>query len=76
MGPDETLEAGAKGGALDLDAAERVGTIEHDHREVGSGSCLEAVEHRGLERVVPAADVLQVDDERVETAKLLGRGPQ
>ena len=73
---DETLEPGTQRRPFDVDSAKRVRPVEHEHRELVLRCGFEAVEHRRLKRVVPAADVLKVDDERVEAAKLFRGRPQ
>ena len=69
---DERLEAGFEHRALDLDAADRVRPVAHDHRHAMASRGVQAVRHRVDERVDARADVLEVDDERVEALEHLG----
>src|SRR5436305_546955 len=76
MWPDEALEPSLDRWPFDPRAAERIGTVEHEHIEAARGRSLEAIQHRRLKRVIAAADVLQVGDQRFDVLKLLGRRPQ
>lgn len=76
MGTDEALVAGRQGRPLHRDASDRVGAVEHDRADAERRGHLEAILHRGLERIVAAADVDEVDHEHVDAGKLRGRGTQ
>ena len=60
---------------FDLEAVDRIGTIEHDHRDLALGRLLHHVRHRRHVGVEARADVLQVDDERVEPVEHGGGRP-
>jgi hypothetical protein len=73
---DETLEAGPQGRSLHVDAAEGVRPVEHDHISLEFGRRFEAIEHRRLKCVITAADILEVDNDCVHAAKLIGSRAQ
>ena len=72
--PDEALEARPAARAL-RPRRRRAGSAGRARTTATplAARRLQAVEHRRLEGVVAAADVLQVDDQRVEAAELLRR---
>ena len=70
---DEAFPAGPQRQALDR-APGRIGPVEHPHALAMLGRGLEHVEQRGDEGVDAAAEVLEVDQDRVERAhRLAGR---
>ena len=66
---DERRERRIRQVALDADAAERVRAVADDDRHARAGARAQRERERPGERVVARADVLQVDDERVEAAE-------
>ena len=57
-------------------ATERVRPIDHDHTDAPRHGGLQAILHRRLKRVVPTADVDEVDDERLDPRQLRRRRPE
>ena len=55
--------------------ADRVGAVEHPHRFVVRGRRFEDIAQRRDERIDPAAEVLQVDEQHVESRHHLCGGP-
>jgi hypothetical protein len=76
MRTDKAFKAGLKTRSLYDYTAKGVGAVEDENRQPLCGSGFQAVEHCGLERVIATTHVLQIDDESINTAELLGRGPQ
>ena len=66
---DERLEARCERRALHVHAVDRVGAVADDDRHAVPRARAQAVGHRVDVGVDARADVLQVDDERVETAQ-------
>jgi len=60
--------------ALDAVAAERIGTIEHDHADARPRALPHGQRQRPHEGVVAGPDVLEVDDEGVEPGQCLRVG--
>ena len=60
--------------ALDLHAADRVRPVEHDDGDLAGGGLLQDVGHRRHVGVEARADVLQIDDDRVEPASVSAVG--
>ena len=73
MRTDVAFEAGPQGWAFDRHTAQRIRTVEHNDGQANGSSGFEAIKHCGRERVVAAADVLQVNHEHVEIGKLFAR---
>ena len=71
---DERFEAGMDHSALDLLAADGIGPVEHDEAQLVPGRRLHGEAHGGEVGVVAAADVLDVEDQRVEAFELLLAG--
>src|SRR5687768_8503953 len=69
---DERFVSGFKGDAFDFNAANRVGPIAHDHLDAMRARRAHAIGHRVHVGVDARADILQVDDERVDIAQHLG----
>src|SRR5262249_46126117 len=63
---DERREGGVGKVALENDPAEWIGTIEDDDVDPGARARAHDQSQRPLKSVVTRADVLQIDDERVE----------
>ena len=68
---DERLEPPVHHAALDRHATDRVRPVEHHESQLVPGRCPHGEAHGGEVRVVAAADVLHVEDERVEAAQVL-----
>src|SRR6266545_3634240 len=73
---DETFETPAQRGSFDRLASQRVWPIEHEGAQSVLRRGFEALHHRRLKRVIAAADIGQVNYQRVETGQLPGRGLQ
>ena len=65
----ETSEAGAKRRPFHVAPADRVRPVENEEAELRARGGLHAEEHGGLVRVIARADVLDVEDQRVEPAQ-------
>src|SRR5262245_45847004 len=76
MRADEALEPGPDRRPFDGDAIERIWTVENDHRQPAFCRSFEAKEHRRLKRVVPTADVWQVDHQHIQFAQMLKLGTE
>ncbi len=72
----ETPEAGAKRRPFDVAPADRVRPVEDEEAELRLRGGLHAEEHGGLVRVVARADVLDVEDQRIEPAQRPARRPK
>ncbi len=71
--PDERRERRVGNVALDAVAAERIGTIEHDHADARPRALPHGKRQRPHEGVVAGPDILEVDDEGVEPGQCLRR---
>jgi hypothetical protein len=70
---DERLEPRLEHRAFDVDAADRIRPVAHDDGQAMRARGAQAVGHRVDVRVDARADVLQIDDERVEAGQHLCR---
>ena len=73
-GADAAHPLAVEVGAVDLEAAEGVGAVEHDHLHAVGETRIHGVAHHDVERVAADADVLQVHHEGVEALELGGGG--
>src|ERR1041384_3025263 len=73
MSPDKALEAWSECRSLDDISAQRVGAVQHHDEQTPGESRLQAVTHRGLEGVIAAPDVLEIDNQRIEATELVSR---
>ena len=72
MEPTKALKTVAEPGPLHSLSADRIGSIEDDESKSRLGRGLHAEHHRRLVRVIARANVLDIEDDCVKTAKLLG----
>ena len=72
----KTPEAGAKRRSFHVTPADRVRPVENEEAELRVRGGLHAEEHGGLVRVIARADVLDVEDQRIEPAQRLARRPK
>ncbi len=72
--PNIAHAIGIQHGAINLEATQRVGSIQDDHFLARLETRFHRNFHRAAERVAAGANVLQIDYERIDTLQLRGSG--
>ena len=72
---DEALVAGIRDGALHEGAGDRVGAVEDDYLDACVGRGFEKVSQGGFVGVKAAADILDIEDDRIESFQNIGGWP-